>query len=171
SPAKAPAPAPQSHAPAYVPGGMSLSGRLRATQAPAPATSAPQAPAAPPVPRMSAYSEADFDTAWRKCTGAFTSEPVLRSALSVARPEHANGHTYVLTVTNNMQVDALEKELSSITAMMRDLLRNDAVNFTVRLSQAELPPQFWTEKQVLDHMVAHHPAIVEMMAKYKMRLT
>ncbi len=127
-------------------------------------------PAAGPK-RERDYSELDFENAWQKCATAFPTEPVLRSALAMTTPEKVSAHNYVLPVTSSIQVELMEQHLPKITEMLRDLLGNDAVTLTVTLAEGELSPQFWTEKQVLEHILKNHPDISEMMTKYKMRLS
>lgn len=153
---------------------MSLHNRAN-RQAPAAGPAQTQTAAEPApsfnTPRMAQFSDADFQTAWNKCAEAFPGEPILHSALTMTAPRKTGGHTYELGVTSTMQLDILQRELPKICALLRDTLSNDAVELSVRLVEAELSPQFWTEKQVLEHMLANHPEVGELMTKYKMRLS
>lgn len=157
----------------YRPGGMSLHRLQRSETQPA----QPETPAtaevtpAPAAKRARDYSELDFENAWQKCATSFQTEPVLRSALAIATPEKISEHDYVLTVTSSIQIELIEQHLPNITEMLRDLLGNDAIVIRVALAEGELSPQFWTEKQVLEHILKNHPDISEMMSKYKMRLS
>ena len=159
--------------PSYRPGGMSLHRMQRPdSQAPQQAQPTPTAATtAPTAARLRDYSEIDLENAWKKCAEAFPAEPVLRSTLAMATPEKISAHTYVLTVTSSIQVDLIEQYLPRLTEMLRNQLGNDAVTLRVVLNEGELSPQFWTEKQVLEHILKNHPDIGEMMSKYKMRLS
>ena len=142
------------------------------SQAPQQAQPTPTAATtAPTAARLRDYSEIDLENAWKKCAEAFPAEPVLRSTLAMATPEKISAHTYVLTVTSSIQVDLIEQYLPRLTEMLRELLGNDAVTLRVALNEGELSPQFWTEQQVLEHILKNHPDIGEMMSKYKMRLS
>ena len=55
--------------------------------------------------------------------------------------------------------------------MLCDSLSNDKISTAIEVCQGDIPPAFWTEQQVLEHLTAQNPAVAEMISKYKMRLT
>jgi len=69
-----------------------------------------------------------------------------------------------------MQADIVQKSLGSITRQIRDRLSNDAITLKPQVCQGDIPPAFWTEQQVLDYLLKSHPALSEMMTKFKMHL-
>ncbi|MDE6196273.1 MAG: DNA polymerase III subunit gamma/tau [Muribaculaceae bacterium] len=165
APAPRPAQPPTGHT--YSPGGLSL--RARHTAAAETAARPLQEAQAAPV-RDSKFTDADFDTAWSKVRGSFRDEPLLTSILLAAAPEKAEGTAYTLPVGSEIQAEAVRKFARAINGMLRDSLQNDSVTVEPKVCEGEIPPAFWTEQQVLEHIVSAHPAVAEMITKYKMRL-
>ena len=54
--------------------------------------------------------------------------------------------------------------------MIHDRLANDSVELQVEVCEGDIPPEFWTDQQVLDHLVKDHPIVSQMIVKFKMRL-
>lgn len=95
---------------------------------------------------------------------------MLTSVLVAIKPER-KGSEVVLTVGTDIQADAVRRFEPQIRALLCDSLANDSVTITVDVCQGDIPPAFWTEQQVLEHLTAQNPAVAEMISKYKMRLT
>ena len=76
-----------------------------------------------------------------------------------------------LTVGTDIQAEAVRKFEPQIRAMLCDSLSNDKISTAIEVCQGDIPPAFWTEQQVLEHLTAQNPAVAEMISKYKMRLT
>ncbi len=120
--------------------------------------------------RNKPYSDADFATAWHALASSFDAEPLLKSVLSASEPLRTAEHTFEIKVWNAMQADIVQKSLGSITRQIRDRLSNDAITLKPQVCQGDIPPAFWTEQQVLDYLLKSHPALSEMMTKFKMHL-
>ncbi len=120
--------------------------------------------------RNKPYSDADFATAWHALASSFDAEPLLKSVLSASEPLRTAEHTFEIKVWNAMQADIVQKSLGSITRQIRDRLSNDAITLEPQVCQGDIPPAFWTEQQVLDYLLKSHPALSEMMTKFKMHL-
>ncbi len=95
---------------------------------------------------------------------------MLTGVLMAAQPERLAEASYALTVGTDIQAEAVRRFLDPITSRLRDNLGNDSLTLEVKVCQGDLPPAFWTEQQVLDHLIETTPAVAELIAKYKMRL-
>ena len=120
--------------------------------------------------RDKAFTEADFAGAWSALTRAFPTEPMLTSVLVAVKPERKSAVCYVVTTGTEMQADIVRKAMPDVLKRLRDTLENDAVTIEVSVCEGDIPPEFWTEQQVLEHMLKTSPAVAEMISKYKMRL-
>lgn len=127
-------------------------------------------PGAPAPVRDTPFSDADFEQAWITVRGAFTSERMLTGIISAAMPARKEGELFTISVGTDMQSDIVGQFLKPIEAKLRDLLLNDNVRLEVAICEGDIPPSFWTDQQVLDHIIKEHPSIAQMIAKYKMRL-
>lgn len=125
---------------------------------------------APGAPRTRAYSDADMDSAWRKCIEAYASEPVVKSTMGASAPERSTGDRFTLKVNGTFQAAIMEKELPGLQKMLRDTLENDSVTLSIEISQEELPSSMWTDDQVMHSILERHPKVSEFIAKYKLRL-
>ena len=125
---------------------------------------------APGTPRTRAYSDADMDSAWRKCIEAYASEPVVKSTMGASAPERSTGDRFTLKVNGTFQAAIMEKELPGLQKMLRDTLENDSITLSVEISQEELPSSMWTDDQVMHSILERHPKVSEFIAKYKLRL-
>lgn len=149
-------------------GGLSLSkrnafeGNRPAAAAIAPAPQAPK--------RSHDFSDADLESAWGRISHSFTGEPMLTSVLVAIKPE-CKGTAVTLTVGTDIQAEAVRRFEQPILAALCNALANDMVTIAVEVCQGDIPPAFWTEQQVLEHLTAQNPAVAEMITKYKMRLT
>lgn len=136
---------------------------------------APASVASEPAPEMApartgAYSDADMESAWRKCIDRYTAEPVISNTMRSINPERGKGDCFTLRVTSSIQSDLLEKERPAIERILRDLLGNDSVSLAVELSHEELPSSLWTDDKVLQSILERHPRVADFIAKYKLRL-
>lgn len=150
----------------YRMGAFSLGARA-AEPAPAPAPEQPQAPA---QLRTSPYSDADMESAWRKCIDRYASEPVIASTMGAITPERTAGDRFRITVTSSIQADLLGKELPALEAALHDILANDAVALAIEVSKEDLPSSLWTDEQVMQSVLERHPRVADFIAKYKLRL-
>lgn len=158
-------PRPQSTGHSYRMGAFSLN---RQTAAASADTAARQPEAAPA--RTGSYSDADMDTAWRKCIDRYSAEPVIANTMRSITPERTKGDCFNLRVTSSIQADILEKEKPAMQGTLRDLLGNDFVTLEIELSHEELPSSLWTDDKVLQSILERHPRVGEFIAKYKLRL-
>ena len=148
----------------YRMGAFSLNRQAAATSAD---TSA-KAEAAPA--RTGSYSDADMDTAWRKCIDRYSAEPVIANTMRSITPPRGRGDDFTLRVTSSIQADILEKEKPAMQGALRDLLGNDYVTLLIELSHAELPSTLWTNDKVLQSILERHPHVADFIAKYKLRM-
>jgi len=158
-------PRPQSTGHSYRMGAFSLTRQAAAASAD---TAARQPEAAPA--RTGSYSDADMDTAWRKCIDRYSAEPVIANTMRSITPERTKGDCFNLRVTSSIQADILEKEKPAMQGTLRDLLGNDFVTLEIELSHEELPSSLWTDDKVLQSILERHPRVGEFIAKYKLRL-
>ncbi|MBD5234138.1 MAG: DNA polymerase III subunit gamma/tau [Bacteroidales bacterium] len=158
----------QAQTPAYSLGGLSLS--MRGAAKKAPEETAAQAAETPVQTRTKPYSDADLENAWRTVRTSFPAEPMLTGIIQAATPVGSGGGKYVLSVGTEMQADIVGKHLKAILSILRNMLSNDEIDISVEVCEGEIPPAFWTDTQVLEHIVAAHPAVAAMINKYKMRL-
>lgn len=158
-------PRPQSTGHSYRMGAFSLNRQAAAASAD---TAARQPEAAPT--RTGSYSDADMDTAWRKCIDRYSAEPVIANTMRSITPERTKGDCFNLRVTSSIQADILEKEKPAMQGTLRDLLGNDFVTLEIELSHEELPSSLWTDDKVLQSILERHPRVGEFIAKYKLRL-
>lgn len=128
------------------------------------------APGAQAPLRDTPFSDADFEQAWITVRGAFTSERLLTGIISAAMPSRKEGDLFTISVGTEMQSDIVGQFQKPIEAKLRDLLQNDNVKLEVAICEGDIPPSFWTDQQVLDHIIKEHPSIAQMISKYKMRL-
>ena len=161
--------APPPAATAYSLGGLSLRSR-GASAAKAPTEPSPAAPAPVELHRSKPYSDADVERAWGTVRRSFPAEPMLTGIIEAAVPARKDGDSFELAVGTPMQADIVGKQLATINRTLRNLLENDSVELTVAVCEGEIPPAFWTDAQVLDHIVANHPAVGQLINKYKLRL-
>lgn len=151
----------------YSMGGLSLKNRKAAT----PATSTATASPAQEAPKRSRdFTEAEVASIWPHLTKKLENERLLYSILIAGKPEKIDGKAYKLMVTSTIQADAVNKALPQIYALMRQALGDDYFTLEPEILQGELPPQYWTEQQLLEHVVKENPGVAEMIAKFKMRL-
>ncbi|MDE6563528.1 MAG: DNA polymerase III subunit gamma/tau [Muribaculaceae bacterium] len=158
-------PRPQSTGHSYRMGAFSLNRQAAAASTD---TAARQPEAAPA--RTGSYSDADMDTAWRKCIDRYSAEPVIANTMRSITPERTKGDCFNLRVTSSIQADILEKEKPAMQGTLRDLLGNDFVTLEIELSHEELPSSLWTDDKVLQSILERHPRVGEFIAKYKLRL-
>ena len=150
----------------YSVGGLSLNSAktIRKQQPEAPR------PDKPAEIRMRQYSDADFDSAWSAVTKAFPDEPMLNAVTAVAKPRRLNGDVFKVEVGTPVQADIVQKFMPAIIRVIHDRLANDSVELQVEVCEGDIPPEFWTDQQVLDHLVKDHPIVSQMIVKFKMRL-
>lgn len=151
---------------AYSVGGLSLNS-AKTVHKPQPAATTA---AAPTEKRTNIYSDADFDNAWRAVTTSFPDEPMLNAVTAAAKPRRMKDDLFKVEVGTAVQADIVQKFMPEIIRVIHDRLANDSVELQVEVCEGDIPPAFWTEQQVLDHLVKEHPIVGQMIAKFKMRL-
>ncbi len=158
---------PESRLQTYMPGALSLRNRPTLKRA----AQTQSAEAERPAPkRDKAFSEADFEAAWRATCESVRDEPLLASVLALAEVSRCDDMRHALLVGTSIQADTVTKHLEMLTGRLRDRLENDSPELEVRVVQGEIPPRYWTEQQVLDHILKEYPAVGSMMSQFKMRL-
>ena len=148
---------------AYYVGGLSLNSAKTVHKPQPVATTA----AAPTEKRTNIYSDADFDNAWRAVTTSFPDEPMLNAVTAAAKPRRMKDDLFKVEVGTGVQADIVQKFMPEIIRVIHDRLANDSVELQVEVCEGDIPPAFWTEQQVLDHLVKEHPIVGQMIADRK----
>lgn len=154
----------------YTLGELSLRSKpaVATTTTPVELTPEQQAPSAEVLDK--AFTDDDIENAWTAVTHAFPNEPMLTSVLISTTPRRTGNSTLILPVGTDIQKDIVEKFIKSILKLLCNKVQNDSLKISVEVCEGELPPSYWSEKQVLDHILSENPAVSRMIAKYKMRL-
>lgn len=116
------------------------------------------------------FSDADFAGVWSAVAKAFSADRLLNSVLVAVKPERKSPTRFAVATGTEMQAEIVRKALPDVLAKLRDGLENDEVEIEVTVCEGDIPPRFWTEQQVLEHLLKSSPAVAEMISKYKMRL-
>ncbi len=174
APAPTPASTPASTAPAPAPARPHRSGKLMSISIKAAAASLaaePQAAAAPSrEARTEAYTPEALAQAWRQFAHDNPKERILVNTMLGAEPQPDAAGTLTVTVDDQIQVDVIGDFKPRILAFLRDKLRNGSVDFTAVVRQGPASPMTWTDRQVLDHMLEHHPELRDLAAKFDLTL-
>ena len=93
--------------------------------------------------------------AWQSYIDEHQSDYALIQIMSKAKPEMVgNRYEIALDVANST---LFSQSMDQIMAHMRAKLRNDLFTFVLQTIEGELPPQFWNERRVFDHMLEQSP--------------
>lgn len=93
--------------------------------------------------------------AWQSYIDEHQSDYALIQIMSKAKPEMVgNRYQLALDVANST---LFSQSMDQIMAHMRAKLRNDLFTFVLQTIEGELPPQFWNERRVFDHMLEQSP--------------
>ncbi len=93
--------------------------------------------------------------AWQAYIDEHPTDYALTRIMLAFKPELVeNRYQLALDVANSTLLGA---SMDQIIAFMRAKLRNDLFTFTLQTIEGELPPQFWNERRVFDHMLEHSP--------------
>ena len=93
--------------------------------------------------------------AWQSYIDEHQSDYALIQIMSKAKPEMVgNRYELALDVANST---LFSQSMDQIMAHMRAKLRNDLFTFVLQTIEGELPPQFWNERRVFDHMLEQSP--------------
>lgn len=167
APAARPAAVSEPHHRSYTPGTLSMRNRPTFRQQ----TSADAGkPKEPVKKRDKAFTDADFEAAWHATLQSVSDEPLLAGVLALADTRRTEGTRFAVMVGTNIQADTVTRHLENLCSRLRDRLENDHIELEARVVQGEIPPQFWSEQQVLDHILKEYPAVGAMMSQFKMRL-
>lgn len=76
------------------------------------------------------------------------------------------------TVFNPIQKQLLADEHAVLMKFLKEKLMNDFIELTVNIEESrELPASAWSEREVLDHMIAAHPQMGEFVKALNLRLS
>ena len=93
--------------------------------------------------------------AWQSYIDEHPTDYALIQIMSKAKPEKVNNrYQLALDVANST---LFSQSMDQIMAHMRAKLRNDLFTFVLQTIEGELPPQFWNERRVFDHMLEQSP--------------
>ncbi len=161
TPSARPAPAPikppvvkTAKAPVLRAGAISMHGMAAATTAAAPETKSSSAL------RREPFSPQNVADAWRAYAEAHKNEPPLTSLMAKSAPEPAPDGRWALIVDSQVSKNLINSHLDTLLPHMRDALHNDAFDIHVRVTDTGLGPEFWSDSQVLAHLM-QNPAFAE----------
>ena len=168
-PAKAPnpgtaAPAPAPHrrpaapgAPALRVGGLSIGG-----QRPREAEKAHV--------RERPYDESNVAAAWMGFIAANPDRQLLINAMRTAMPQKLPSGKYGISVTSAVQGRMIEEVMDEIIEFIRAKVDNDAFDLVMEVHDSGPSPEFWNDRQVLEHIVENYPGFSEFVADLKLTL-
>lgn len=106
--------------------------------------------------------------AWQKYIDDHPKDFALIQIMSAAKPELVNGHYQLaLSVANSTLMSGA---VDQVIAHMRVTLRNDAFTFILNTIEGELPPEFWNERKIFDHMLAKSPTFTAFCQEFDLKL-
>jgi DNA polymerase-3 subunit gamma/tau len=120
--------------------------------------------------RANPYNDAAVEVAWENYAQSNPSALVLVSTMHSCRPHRTEGDTFVVPVESPAQEKTLLDNMGTIRTYVRNKLLNDSITFEVEIVQGEGSPRTWTEREVLEHMMADHPAVHELVDSLKLTL-
>ena len=89
----------------------------------------------------------------------------------IPRPADANDSTtYTVQYESPAQAEVLEKWLPLITRELAQTLGNSQLKFSLKQVDGEGSPISWTERQILDHLIAQNERIGELVNKLNLTL-
>lgn len=156
----------------YSSGAFSISAGLAARPAPKPE---PQKPA-DTVPGDTVqharrdFSNAELATAWRRFAASPGIEALPASVMGEFMPVRNPGGDFRMVVGAPLQADTIAAIKPRIVQALRKELQNDDFDFEITVDDSDLPPTYWSEQRVLEHMVEHNPGLAKLIQKYRMRL-
>ncbi len=84
-------------------------------------------------------------------------------------PEAAPDGRWVLAVDSAVSRNLIASHLDTLIPHMRDALRNDAFNLHIRVTDTGLGPEFWSDTQVLAHLM-ERPAFAQFFKTFNLTL-
>lgn len=179
APAPAPTPAPAAPRPVAAPAVPRPSVPRTATGAPTLRVGAlsmrgrpdpkPDATPAGGTLRDEPFTSAQVADAWKAYAAARPSEPPLVSLMAKSVPEAAPDGRWVLAVDSAVSRNLIASHLDTLIPHMRDALRNDAFNLHIRVTDTGLGPEFWSDTQVLAHLM-ERPAFAQFFKTFNLTL-
>lgn len=103
--------------------------------------------------RAEPFTPEAVTAAWTAFAEAHGAEPALAAAMRKFVPELKDGK-WDVGVDSIVTANLLQSQLDHLMPHMRDALRNDSfdLHFTI-LNQGVIPPEYWSDTQVLQHML------------------
>lgn len=110
--------------------------------------------------------------AWLDFADGHTAEHVMASTLRtcIPRPEADGATTFIVEYESPAQAEVFEKWLPLITRTLAEKLSNSALNFSLRQVTGDGSPLAWTERQVLEHLIAENEHVSELVNKLNLTL-
>lgn len=152
-------------APKYAPGSFSMRIGMAAVKAD---TSMPAAPAEPAAARSNDFTEADLKAVWPQTVEKQHGNTLLYSALQAAVVS-LEDKVVTITVGAELMQTTVDSYRATLEADLRDALSNDRLTVTTALNVDDSDPTYWSQKRVVEYMLKEHPALAELIKKYKLR--
>lgn len=91
--------------------------------------------------------------AWNEFAKAHSSEPALSNAMNKYLPEQAPDGRWLVAVDSVVTSNLLMSEFEQLIPYLRKALRNDDFNINVTISSNGIPPEYWSDTQVLNQLL------------------
>lgn len=105
------------------------------------------------------YSQEAFESAWKAYAGKI---PTIASAASYIRstlPVRIEAHTYELSFSNIFQENEFKTLMTDLSNHIRKTLRNSAIRFVSKVTEASEIPRTGNPEEVLRKMIEENPAL------------
>lgn len=116
------------------------------------------------------FTDAELATAWRRFAASPGIEALPASVMGEFMPVRNPGGDFRMVVGAPLQADTIAAIKPRIVQALRKELQNDDFDFEITVDDSDLPPTYWSEQRVLEHMVEHNPGLAKLIQKYRMRL-
>lgn len=156
----------------YSSGAFSISAGLAARPAPKPEPQKPADTVAGDTVQHARrdFTDAELATAWRRFAASPGIEALPASVMGEFMPVRNPGGDFRMVVGAPLQADTIAAIKPRIVQALRKELQNDDFDFEITVDDSDLPPTYWSEQRVLEHMVEHNPGLAKLIQKYRMRL-
>ena len=95
---------------------------------------------------------------------------ILTSTMSSCRPSIAADDKIAVTIFNDMQRTAFEKDMSTLISFLRQQLHNDTLSIDISIDTSKAPAKQMLPQDLLKLMVESNPSIAEMLGTLDMEI-
>lgn len=109
--------------------------------------------------RATAFSDAEFASAWARFIDTHPKAQLLVATMKLCRPVKIADAHYRLTVDSRPQIDSIQADVPVLLDFLRSELANDNVAIDFTVSESESRPSALTDREVLAHMFDENPGM------------